>query len=172
MSDSSATDGANAMGGGTPGPDAGSHVMLVASTGGHLAQLLQLEPWWRLHRRTWVTFDKPDARSTLVGEDVVWAHHPTTRNIPNLMRNALLAGQVVHSRRPDVVVSSGAGVALPFFVAARALSIPTVFLEVYDRVDSTTLTGRMCRPFSTSFCVQWPEQRALYAGSELVGPVL
>ncbi len=152
--------------------DATCYVMLVASTGGHLAQLLQLEPWWRRHRRTWVTFDKPDARSTLIGEDVVWAHHPTTRNVPNLLRNARLARRVVNGRRPDVVVSSGAGVALPFFAAARALRIPTVFLEVYDRVDSTTLTGRLCRPLSTSFCVQWPEQRPLYPGSELIGPVL
>ncbi len=58
--------------------------MFVASNGGHLAQLLQLEPWWREHRRTWVTFDKPDARSTLVGETVVYAHHPTTRHVGNL----------------------------------------------------------------------------------------
>ena len=146
--------------------------MFVASNGGHLAQLLQLEPWWRDHRRTWVTFDKPDARSTLVGETVVYAHHPTTRHVGNLVRNAALARRVVAEHRPDVVISTGAGVALPFFVAARARGVPTVYLEVYDRVDSTTMTGRLCRPFSTAFCVQWPDQQSLYEGSELVGTVL
>ena len=35
-----------------------------------------------------------------------------------------------------MVVSAGAGVAFPFFVVAWMMRIPTVFIEVYDRVDS------------------------------------
>jgi hypothetical protein len=46
-----------------------------------------------------------------------------------------------------------------------------VYLEVYDRIDSRTMTGRLVRPFASRFCVQWPEQRDLYPGSELVGPL-
>jgi UDP-N-acetylglucosamine:LPS N-acetylglucosamine transferase len=145
---------------------------LVASTGGHLAQLLELRPWWSQHSRTWVTFDKADARSSLVGEDVVYAHHPTTRNVPNALRNLVLAQKVMRSRRPDLVVSTGAGVALPMLVAARQRGIPTMYLEVYDRVESRTLTGRMCRPLSSEFCVQWQEQELLYPGAQLVGAVL
>ena len=148
------------------------HLLFVASTGGHLAQLVQLRSWWERHERTWVTFDKPDARSTLAGETVINAYHPTTRHLGNLARNTLLARRTLVPNPPDVVISTGAGVALPFFALARARGIPTVYLEVYDRIDSTTLTGRLCRPFSSAFCVQWPEQVALYPGSELVGPVL
>jgi UDP-N-acetylglucosamine:LPS N-acetylglucosamine transferase len=148
------------------------HVLLVASTGGHLAQLLELRPWWSQYRRTWVTFDKADARSSLVDEDVVFAHHPTTRNIRNAMRNLVLAHQVLKSRQPDLVVSTGAGVALPMFVAARRRGIPTMYLEVFDRVESRTLTGRLCRPLSSEFCVQWQEQEKLYPGAQIVGAVL
>jgi UDP-N-acetylglucosamine:LPS N-acetylglucosamine transferase len=148
------------------------HLLFVASTGGHLAQLLALRSWWERHDRTWVTFDKADARSTLAGERVIHAFHPTTRHLGNLARNTLLARRTLDEVRPDVVLSTGAGVALPFFVLARERAIPAVYLEVYDRVDSTTLTGRLCRPFSTAFCVQWPEQVELYPGSELVGMVL
>lgn len=124
------------------------------------------------HERTWVTFDKTDARSTLAGERVVYAFHPTTRHLGNLVRNAVLARKTLDRHRPDVVVSTGAGVALPFFVLARSRGIPTVYLVVYDRVDSTTLTGRLCHRFSSAFCVQWPEQVPLYDGAELVGSVL
>jgi len=149
-----------------------AHVLLVGSAGGHLAQLMRLEPWWRQHRRTWVTFDKPDARSLLADEHAVWAYHPTTRNIPSLGRNAVLAVRQLRHLRPNVVISTGAGVALPFFVVARLLRIPTVYVEVFDRVDSPTLTGRLCRPFTTRFCVQWPEQEPLYRGSLVIGPLL
>ncbi len=154
-------------------PDtAARHVLLVASAGGHLAQLLVLRPWWEQHRRTWVTFDKADTRSTLAGEVVVHAFHPTTRNVPNALRNLRLAGQLVPRLRPDLVVTTGAGVALPFVAVARGLGIPTIYFEVYDRIDSRTLTGRLCRPLSDAFCVQWPEQLARYPGADLVGTVL
>lgn len=133
---------------------------------------MALEPWWRSHDRTWVTFAKPDARSLLADEDVVWAHHPTTRNLANLLRNLALAWREVRHRRPDVVISTGAGVALPFFVIAWVLRIPTVYVEVFDRIDSATLTGRLCRPFTTRFCVQWPEQQPLYRNSIVIGPLL
>ena len=71
-----------------------------------------------------------------------------------------------------MVVSTGAGVALPFFILARLMRIPTVYVEVYDRIDSPTLTARLCGPFTTLMCVQWEEQRALYRHSVVIGQLL
>jgi UDP-N-acetylglucosamine:LPS N-acetylglucosamine transferase len=117
----------------------------------------------------WVTFPGADSESLLAGEEVVWAHHPTTRNIPNLLRNVLLARRVVRRYRPDLVVSTGAGVALPFFLQARLSGAETVYLEVYDRIDSPTLTGRLCYPLSRLFLLQWQEQRRFYPRGTVVG---
>jgi UDP-N-acetylglucosamine:LPS N-acetylglucosamine transferase len=152
--------------------DLSGRALLVGSSGGHLAQLLALAPLWSREQRHWVTFDTADAVSQLVAEDVTWAYHPTTRNVPNLMRNTALAKKVLAEQRPDVIVSTGAAVAYPFFLLGRAMRIPTVYVEVYDRIDSRTVTGRLCRPLSTLFCVQWEEQQRLYPGSVLVGPLL
>lgn len=146
--------------------------LLVGSSGGHLAQLLALQPWWSDWGRTWVTFDTADATSRLQGEHAIWAHHPTTRNIPNLVRNFVLALRVVRRQRPDIVVSTGAAVAVPFFLVAWFLRIPTIFIEVYDRIDSKTLTGRLCRPFTTVYCVQWEEQLTLYPDARVIGLLL
>src|SRR5690242_7402996 len=95
------------------------NVLLVGSSGGHLAQLYALQPWWTDRARTWVTFPTPDAHSLLAEENVVYAHYPTTRNIPNLVRNFFLAFGVMRRTRPDAVITTGAGVALPFFVLAK-----------------------------------------------------
>jgi UDP-N-acetylglucosamine:LPS N-acetylglucosamine transferase len=146
--------------------------LLVGSSGGHLTQLWALRPWWSEGARTWVTFGTPDATSLLRDEDTVWAHHPTTRNVPNLLRNTWLAWRTLRRLKPDVVVSTGAGVALPFFVFARLLRIPTAYIEVYDRIDSATLTGRLCRPFTSVMCVQWDEQRSLYRNAHVIGELL
>ena len=145
------------------------NVLFVCSSGGHLAQLLELEFWWGDHNCHWVTFDLPDARSHLGKDGFTAAHYPTTRNLPNAVRNMLLARRVMKEFEPDVVVSNGAAVAVPFFLEAKRRRIPSVFVEVYDRIDSRTLTGRLVKPLSTSFLVQWPEQHELYAGSTLIG---
>ena len=109
------------------GPSDRKRVLFVCSSGGHLSQLLQLRAWWEHHERRWVTFDLPDARSKLEGEELIAAHHPTTRNLVNLARNAALARSVIKGYEPDVVVSNGAGVAVPFFALAKARGIPTVY---------------------------------------------
>lgn len=148
------------------------YLLLVASTGGHLTQLIALRQWWEGFERTWVTFDNQHARTALVGEDVIYAHSPTTRNIPNAFRNALLARRTLTARQPDLVISTGAGVAAPFFAVAHAKGIRTMYIEVIDRISSRTLTGRMVYPFVDQFAVQWHEQERLYPGATVIGPTL
>lgn len=147
-------------------------VLLVGSSGGHLAQVLALRPWWEGLDRHWVTFRTPDAESQLRGESVTWAHFPTTRNVRNALRNLVLAVRDVRRLRPDLLVSTGAAVALPYFVVGKLVGARTAYIEVYDRIDSRTLTGRLVRPITDLFCVQWEEQRALYPGSVLIGHLL
>jgi beta-1,4-N-acetylglucosaminyltransferase len=147
-------------------------VMLVCSAGGHLAQLHRLRPWWQQHDRTWVTFPGAHADSLLQGETVRYAHHPTTRNIPNAIRNLGLAVRLLRAERPDVLVSDGAGVAFPFFLVGRVLGVRTVYLEVYDRITRPTLTGRLCYPLTELFLLQWPEQAARYPRGQVIGCLL
>jgi beta-1,4-N-acetylglucosaminyltransferase len=147
-------------------------LLLVCSSGGHLLLLHQLRPWWEKHDRSWVTFDKTDARSLLEGERLDLAHHPTQRNLPNLVRNLRLAWRVLRRERPDVLVSTGAGVAFPFFVLAKPLGIKTVYVEAYERMDRASLTGRMCYPICDLMVLQWEEQRRFYPRGELVGALL
>ncbi len=63
--------------------------------------------------------------------------------------------------------------AVPFFVlASLRRKCRTVYIEVYDRVDSPTLTARLCRPFADVMCVQWHEQTRIYPGAHVIGPLL
>ena len=78
----------------------------------------------------------------------------------------------LRSYRPDVVVSSGAGVAFPFFLLAKLFGKRTVYVEVYDRIDSPTMTGRLCYPFSDLFLLQWEEQRRNYPKGRVIGSLL
>jgi beta-1,4-N-acetylglucosaminyltransferase len=147
-------------------------VLLVCSSGGHLAQLLALRPWWEGQERVWVTFDTPDARSVLAGEQVVWAHSPTTRNVPNLLRNLRLAARLFRRFHPRLVVSDGAGVAFPFFLLGWVHRAKRVYIEVCDRIDTATLTGRLCYPISHLFLLQWQEQKRLFPRGIVIGRLI
>jgi beta-1,4-N-acetylglucosaminyltransferase len=144
-------------------------VLLVASSGGHLLELMQLRDQWPREERVWVTFPTTDARSILKDEQVWFAHHPTNRNIPNLLRNLLLAFRVVGTVRPRAVVSTGAGVAVPFCYIGRLLGARVVFIESFARISNPSLTARLVYPIANDFFVQWSEilpyfRRARYEG--------
>ena len=145
-------------------------VLIVCSTGGHLLQMHEMRAAWEPFERVWVTFDKSDARSLLAGERVRHAFGPTNRNIPNFLRNIRLAWRVIRDERPAAILSSGAGVAVPFAWIGRLHGARTVYVESFTRMDELSLSGRMIAPVATRFYVQWPElaarnRRARFAGN-------
>ena len=70
-------------------------VCLVGSSGGHLAHLNMLKPFWSEQDRFWVTFDKEDARSILKDEQFYPCYFPTNRNFKNLVKNTFLALKIL-----------------------------------------------------------------------------
>ncbi|MBJ93904.1 MAG: UDP-N-acetylglucosamine--LPS N-acetylglucosamine transferase [Rickettsiales bacterium] len=146
--------------------------MLVASSGGHLFQLIQLEPLWARRDHVWVSFATADARSLLANKRVHWAFHPTNRSLLNLWRNLRLAFRLLRAERPDVVLSTGAGVSVPFLLLARLMGMRTIYLESITRIHELSLSGRLVYPFVSRFLVQWEELTAQYPRAEFHGRVL
>jgi beta-1,4-N-acetylglucosaminyltransferase len=132
-------------------------LLLVCSSGGHLMQLHQLRPAWEPFARTWVTFDKSDARSLLRDERVIHAFGPTNRNVPNLLRNVRLAWRVIRRERPAALLTTGAGVAVPFAWVAKLHRIPVVYVESFTRIEGLSLSARMIAPVAARLYGQWPE---------------
>ena len=146
---------------------------MVASSGGHLFQLFQLRDGFEPHERHWITFRTPDAMSMLAGEPrVTWAYHPTNRNIPNLLRNLGLAVRLMLRDRPKTVVTTGAGVAVPFCWLGRLMGARIVYVESFARVTEPSLTGRLVHPVAHDFFVQWPDVKRFYKKAKHHGALL
>ena len=94
-------------------------ICFPTSSGGHLTHLLLLRSWYEKHERFWVTFEKEDAISSLASEWIYWCYYPTNRNIINLIRNTFLAIKLLLKEKPDVIVSTGAAVAILFLYSAN-----------------------------------------------------
>lgn len=144
-------------------------ICFITSSGGHLTHLIQLKRWWEDKERFWVTFDKEDARSILKEEKKYWCYFPTNRNIKNLVKNTFLAMKILKKERPDVIISTGAAPAIPFFYLGKLFGSKVIYIEVYDRIDKPTITGKLVYPISDLFIIQWEEQKKFYPKGEMLG---
>ena len=146
-------------------------ICFVGSSGGHLTHLYMLKPFWQEHERFWVTFDKADARSLLDGETFYPCYFPTNRNLKNLIKNTFLACKILRKEKPDLIISSGAAVAVPFFYLGKLRGAKTVYIEVFDRIDASTLTGKLVHPVTDKFVVQWEEMEQVYSKAVNLGSI-
>jgi UDP-N-acetylglucosamine transferase subunit ALG13 len=144
--------------------------LLVASTGGHLAELYDLVPRLDVDDgRCWVTFDSPQSRSLLAGEEVLYVPPATSRDVAGTFRDFLAASDLLRHRRFTKVISTGASIALAFFVPAAAVGIECYYIESATRIGGPSLTGRLVthvpRTHLYTQYAAWANRRWQYRGS-------
>lgn len=127
---------------------------------------------WRGYEALWITLDAEDTRTLLQGEKVVFAHGPTTRNIPNLFRNLALAWRVLRRIRPRIIVTTGAGLAVPFAWIGRLRGARVVYVESLTRINTPSLSCRLIALFANRVYAQWPELKTVLPRARYVGSVL
>ena len=47
-----------------------------------------------------------------------------------------------------------------------------IYIEVYDRITSPTLTGKIVYPITDKFILQWEEQKKYYPKGECIGGLI
>lgn len=146
-------------------------VCFVGSSGGHLTHLYMLKPFWKDIDRFWVTFDKVDAKSLLKNEKMYPCYYPTNRSLKALIKNTFLAIKIIRKEKPDLIVSSGAAVAVPFFYIGKLHGAKLIYIEVFDRIDKPTLTGKLVYPITDKFIVEWDEMKKVYPKAINLGSI-
>jgi len=119
--------------------------LLVATTGGHLAQLAELAP--RLEAlgddRLWVTFESPQSRSLLDGERTTFIPYIAERDVAGVARGVAHARRILRKEKVAAVVSTGSAIALAFLPVAALAGIEAHYIESSARVGPPSLTGRL-----------------------------
>jgi UDP-N-acetylglucosamine--N-acetylmuramyl-(pentapeptide) pyrophosphoryl-undecaprenol N-acetylglucosamine transferase len=124
---------------------AGDPVLYVCSTGGHLDELVRLAP--RINPAAggeeWVTFDSVQSRGKLAGRTAHFIPPIDPKDLAAALRAMPRAHRLLGRRRYARVVSTGAAVAVPFSLAARARGIGMHYIESCSRRRGPSLTGRI-----------------------------
>jgi UDP-N-acetylglucosamine--N-acetylmuramyl-(pentapeptide) pyrophosphoryl-undecaprenol N-acetylglucosamine transferase len=147
-------------------------VALAASPGGHVDLLIALRTAVDHFDRIWVL--PPSARRDALAA----AGERTTpvrifgSSLLKLAGNLQDVGCSLRQVQPDLVITSGAGVVVPYCLAARALGARVVYMETMARVTTGSRAGRVLSRIADATLVQWPESLGVYPTGRVCSPAL
>jgi UDP-N-acetylglucosamine:LPS N-acetylglucosamine transferase len=149
-------------------------VALISSIGGHIEELLSVSEAFADYRRVWLLEPSSRASALLEQGERVELLRPTSRNPlrANLPWNARAAVRVLRRHNPEVVVTTGAGIAAPFVVLSRLRGTKLIFIETVARIESPSASGRLLSPLAERTLVQWPDLAPAYRRAILCRPAV
>lgn len=119
--------------------------LFVAENGGHLDQMIRLEPRFRpaFDHATYVTSREGDPGEVLAGRDVHFVPRVPPRAFSRAVRAYLPALRLIRRQGVTDVISTGSAIAVPYLVAARTLGLRAHYIESATRTEGPSLTGRI-----------------------------
>ena len=146
--------------------------VVVASGGGHLAEALLAIEGVPL-RTIVVTLRLPHTENTLqeLGlrrDYLINPHGDPFKYLVNIWQSFWL----VMKYRPELVISTGAGMVVPICMIARLLGAKLVFIETAARVNTPSRTGKFLYRFADEFYVQWEPLLKVYPRAKYGGVLL
>jgi UDP-N-acetylglucosamine transferase subunit ALG13 len=148
--------------------------LLVASSGGHIAQLNWLAGNAGVHEDSlWVSFRTPQTEALLAGRRVEWLDYVPPRGFRELGPASRRIVGLLARERFGTALSTGAGLALPALIGQAAKGGRAVYVESISRVDGPSQSGRiLARTPRIERYTQhrgWADHRWTWAGSVLDG---
>jgi len=129
----------------------------------------QLAPVYEKYNHFYFTFSggvAEELKKTAYVRDI---HNIVRRNPLSWIIGAVLSGWIVIIEKPDVVISTGAGIVVFFCVFAKLLGAKLIFIESMARIERPTLTARFLYPFADLFIVQWPGLLKYFPQAKFLG---
>ncbi|MEB3336519.1 MAG: PssD/Cps14F family polysaccharide biosynthesis glycosyltransferase [Leptolyngbyaceae bacterium] len=137
-------------------------LLLACTSGGHFSTMKDLRQFWSLHERVWVTDFKADTKSIQEQEKVYWLPYQAPRDLMALILNIPAVVKLVTAEKPDLIVSTGASIAIGFAMAAKLMRIRFVYVESISRSEDLSISGKVVYWLADDFYVQWHGLTAKY----------
>jgi beta-1,4-N-acetylglucosaminyltransferase len=143
-------------------------ICLASSVGGHLQEMLQLRPVYEQYAHFYILNDRISLPEAMQGKTYFIRH--SERDLL-FFWNLWEAFRVFWRERPTHLISTGAGLAGPLALGARAFGIKVMFIETFAAIHRPTLTGRLLYRIANRFVYQWPYLRDHYPAAQYAGTI-
>lgn len=145
-------------------------ICIVSSCGGHLTELLCMSAAFSRYEHFYVINDHITLPVEMQDRSYFITH--AERNW-KVLYNFLEATRILRKERPDVILSTGAGPAVPFAIIGRVFfGTKVIFVETIARVSTPSLTGRIMYWLAHDFYYQWKTLAPHFPKGTYGGPVI
>lgn len=147
-------------------------ICFIASSGGHLEQLMMLKPLMEKYdtfivteeTNYYVKFDKKTYYLNQINRHEI-------SFIPKIILNSVKSLIIFINENPDYVISTGALAVIPMCIIAKLFKKKVIFIESFAKITSPTLTGKLIYKFADQFYIQWESMRKFYPNAIYKGGI-
>ena len=143
-------------------------VLFIASTGGHLNELMQLKPMFKKYDYHIIT-EKDNSTVSLkddYGKKIDYLVFGTKDHmltypfkfIYNCFKSLVLYIKI----RPKYIITTGTHTAVPICYIGKLFRSKIIFIETFANINTKTLSGKLIYPIANLFIVQWESMLKLY----------
>lgn len=147
-------------------------IALVASSGGHLSQLLKLGDAWQGRDVFYVVTTDVVKQKLGEGKRVYVAGECNREHPLRVMKSLWRCLDAIRRERPAVVLSTGAAIGCLCCFIGRLFGAKVIWVDSITNVEHMSLSGRMVRHIANLCIVQWPDLVQTYPGAEYRGNII
>lgn len=150
-------------------------VMFICSAGGHLTEMLKIDRLFKKYDYVLVT-EKNDISIKLkdkynIDYLMYGSRYYPFKYIFVFSYNFFKSIYLFFKYKPDLVYTTGAHTCVVMCYIAKLFKKKIIFVEVFDRINNPTLSGRMVHRIADTFIVQHEEMLEKYEHSKYIGGV-
>ena len=143
-------------------------VLFIASTGGHLSEMMQLKPMFKnydyyiITEKTKSNLFLKEKYKTRVSY-LVYGTKDHKLSYPfKLLYNCFKSFYLYLKIHPDYIITTGVHTAGPMCLLGKIFGSRVIYIETFANMVTKTVPGRLLYPFSDRFIVQWSSMKKLY----------
>ncbi len=151
------------------------NILFIASTGGHLNELLQLSPMFKdnnyhlITEKTKSNMYLKDKYKDKVNYLIYGTKHHMLTYPFKLLANCFISLYLYLKIHPDYIITTGVHTAGPMCCIGKILGSRIIYIETFANMVTKTSTGKLLYPISDKFIVQWESMKELYPNAEFGG---
>src|SRR3989338_9101984 len=105
-------------------------IAIPSSAGGHLTEILQVREAYDKYERFFITVKRRDTEDLAKNEKVYFVDD-TGRSLIGLVKNTISSLKIMSKEKPDVIITTGAGAAIPSCIIGKLLGAKILYIESY-----------------------------------------
>ena len=150
-------------------------VLFIASTGGHLTELMQLKKmfdkydYYIITERTKVNLALRKKYNKRINYVIFGSKDHKFSYVFKLLANCFIELALYIKIRPKYIISTGAHIAGPMCLIGNISGSKIIFIETIANMNTKTVTGKLVYKFADLFLVQWEDMLKLYPKAKYFG---